>query len=172
VRTERTRVRGAGLLLPILCGLLFGAGCAGPAAGPRVAAPVADTFRFTGTTVDGGHFDAAVLAGKPAVLWFWAPWCATCASEAQSVNGLTDAYGDRLGILGIAGMGDRAEMKRFVADLEVRNVNLDDRAGLLWKRFGIIEQSTYVLVDRAGRVVTTGYLDDLRLTDRVKSLVA
>src|SRR3712207_9237242 len=29
--------------------------------------------------------------------------------------------------------------------------NLDDEAGVLWRRFGITEQSTYVLVNRAGQ---------------------
>jgi hypothetical protein len=63
-------------------------------------------------------------------------------------------------------------MHQFVSDLEVRNVNLDDQAGVPWKKFGITEQSTYVLVDRTGKVVTTSYLDDLQLTDKVKSLMA
>jgi thiol-disulfide isomerase/thioredoxin len=117
-------------------------------------------------------FDASALAGKPALLWFWAPWCATCASEAQSVNDLRTEYGDRLAILGVAGMGNNTDMHKFVADLEVQNVNLDDQAGVVWKKFGITQMSTYVLIDRAGTVRTTGYLDDLQLTQQVKSLVA
>jgi thiol-disulfide isomerase/thioredoxin len=136
------------------------------------AAPVADTLTFTGRTLDGADFDAKTLSGKPAILWFWAPWCATCASEAQSINDLRTGYGDKLGILGIAGMGNNKDMRQFVSDLEVTNVNLDDEAGVLWKKFGITEQSTYVLIDRTGKVVTTSYLDDLQLTDKVKSLVA
>jgi hypothetical protein len=43
---------------------------------------------------------------------------------------------------------------------------------VLWRRFGITEQSTYVVIDRSGTVVATGYLDDVQLTDKVKSLVA
>jgi hypothetical protein len=30
---------------------------------------------FAGTTVEGKPFSGASLAGKPTVLWFWAPWC-------------------------------------------------------------------------------------------------
>jgi thiol-disulfide isomerase/thioredoxin len=160
-------------LMVIGLALALAAGCAGPARVPAAApAPVADTLAFAGRTLDGAAFDARTLAGRPTILWFWAPWCATCASEAQSINDLRTEYGDRLGILGIAGMGDNKAMHQFVSDLEVRNVNLDDRAGVLWKKFGITEQSTYVLVDRTGKVVTTSYLDDLQLTDKVKSLVA
>jgi thiol-disulfide isomerase/thioredoxin len=155
----------------ILLAVALSAGCASAAAPKAAAVAVADTLTFTGKTLDGAAFDASVLAGKPALLWFWAPWCATCAGEAQSVNDLRTKYGDRLGILGIAGMGGTAEMHEFVADLGVQNVNLDDQAGVLWKRFGITQQSTYVLIDRSGAVRTTGYLDDLQLTDKVKTLV-
>jgi thiol-disulfide isomerase/thioredoxin len=150
--------------------LLLVSGC-GSTVQPKTTAT--GTLAFTGKTLDGTAFDAATLAGKPAILWFWAPWCATCASEAQSINDLKDEYGDRLAILGIAGMGDNKAMHQFVSDLEVTKVpNLDDQQGVLWKRFGITEQSTYVLVDKAGRILDKAYLDDLQLTTKVKSLVA
>jgi thiol-disulfide isomerase/thioredoxin len=155
----------------LAAGLLALTGCASSPSAPASAVP--DTLTFTGKTLDGATFDASTLAGRPALLWFWAPWCATCASEAQSINDLKDEYGDRLAIIGIAGMGTNTDMHRFVADLEVTKVpNLDDQAGVLWRRFGVTEQSTYVVIDRSGTVVATGYLDDLQLTDKVKSLVA
>jgi thiol-disulfide isomerase/thioredoxin len=155
----------------LAAGLLALTACASSPPAPAAAVP--DALNFTGKTLDGATFDASTLAGRPALLWFWAPWCATCASQAQSINDLEDEYGDRLGIVGIAGMGNNNDMRRFVADLDVTKVpNLDDQAGVLWRRFGVIEQSTYVVIDRAGTVVTTGYLDDLQLTAKVTSLVA
>ena len=61
-------------------------------ASPAVASPasaslasVPATLSFTGKTLDGTAFNAATLAGRPVVLWFWAPWCATCASQAWTV---------------------------------------------------------------------------------------
>jgi thiol-disulfide isomerase/thioredoxin len=157
-------------LVAVLTGLLLTAGCSSPAAAPAAAATGA--LSFTGKTLDGTAFDAAGMAGRPALLWFWAPWCATCAAQAGSVTNLHDEYGDRLGIVGVAGMGSNADMHEFVTDMAVGAIpNLDDQAGLLWQRFGITEQSTFVLVDKAGRVVTTGYLDDLQLTAKVKALV-
>jgi thiol-disulfide isomerase/thioredoxin len=144
-------------------------------AGPAAAAPVVvpASLKFTGKTLDGKSFDAATMAGKPTILWFWAPWCATCASEAQSISDLRDEYAGRLNILGIAGMGNNKDMHEFVSDLEVGAVpHLDDEPGRLWKKFGITEQSTYVILDRAGKVVARSYLDDLQLTTKVKSLVA
>jgi thiol-disulfide isomerase/thioredoxin len=153
--------------------LLLVSGCTAKAAPPTPATAAAGVLSFTGRTLDGAAFDAATLAGRPALLWFWAPWCATCAAQAGSVTDLQADYGDRLGILGVAGMGSNADMHEFVTDLDVGGIrNLDDAAGGLWRKFGITEQSTYVLVDRAGKVVTSGYLDDLQLTTEVESLVA
>jgi thiol-disulfide isomerase/thioredoxin len=148
--------------------LLLAGGCASATA----AAPAAKSLlAFTGKTLDGAAFDAATLAGKPVVLWFWAPWCATCASEAFSINNLADEYGTKLTVLGVAGMGDNDAMHDFVSDLQVTGVtNLDDEQGVIWRKFGITEQSTYVFLDRNGAIAGQGYLDDQQLTAEVKSL--
>jgi len=144
---------------------------AAQAAGAPAVVPA--SLKFTGKTLDGKTFDAATMAGKPTILWFWAPWCATCASEAMSIADLREKYADQLNILGIAGMGNNKDMHEFVSDLEVGAVpHLDDEPGELWKKFGITEQSTYVILDKAGKVVVRSYLDDLQLTTKVKSLVA
>jgi thiol-disulfide isomerase/thioredoxin len=127
---------------------------------------------FTGTTLDGRPFDAAALAGRPAVLWFWAPWCATCAGQASTVTDAMAEYGDRLGVVSVGGLGDRAEKEDFVKDLQTGSVtNLDDPDGTLWRRFQVTRESTFVLLDRAGTVVHSGYLDDVEFNQRVKALV-
>jgi thiol-disulfide isomerase/thioredoxin len=45
----------------------------------------ARALQFNGKTVDGVDFSGHSLFGKPAVLWFWSPWCPTCQAEAPSV---------------------------------------------------------------------------------------
>ena len=71
-------------------------------------------------------------------------------------------YGDRLAVLGVAGLGDKAAMDEFVTDLEVGGVtHLNDQAGAVWRRFEVTEQSTFVLIDRAGKVVHKGWLDSV-----------
>jgi ABC-type glycerol-3-phosphate transport system substrate-binding protein len=42
-----------------------------PAAGDVVTAPA--SLQFTAPLVGGGEIDAATLAGKPTLFWFWAP---------------------------------------------------------------------------------------------------
>ncbi|GLY98546.1 redoxin family protein [Actinoplanes sp. NBRC 103695] len=145
-------------------GLLTGCGEKAPAD--------SGVLSFTGKTIDGQAFDAATLAGKPALLWFWAPWCATCAGQAGSVQEVQEVYAGKLGVLGIAGLGSNAEMHEFVSDLEIPDVRtLDDEAGEVWRKFGITQQSTYVLIDAGGTVVTSSYLDSVDLPAKVKTLV-
>ncbi|MBW6439714.1 TlpA family protein disulfide reductase [Actinoplanes hulinensis] len=154
-------------------GPVTSSGPAATATAKAEAVAVPKSLSFTGTTLAGEKFDAAGLAGRPAILWFWAPWCATCASEAQSLGDIHSEYGDELAILGIAGMGGAAEMKEFVADFELESItHLNDPGGKLWKRFGIAQQSWYVMVDRTGKIVYRGYLDDLQLTGKVRELTA
>ena len=142
------------------------------AANPDTAAvTVPASLKFTGTTLDGKAFDGASMAGKPVVLWFWAPWCATCAGEAASVHDMADKFKGKVDVLGVAGMGPEKDMHSFVTDQDVGNVpHLSDEAGVVWKRFGITTQSLYVLIDRTGKVVSKGFLDDLALNEQVAKL--
>ena len=45
-----------------------------------------DRLNFSGTTLSGAPFNGASLQGKPAVLWFWTPWCPFCNAEAPGVS--------------------------------------------------------------------------------------
>jgi thiol-disulfide isomerase/thioredoxin len=163
----------------LLATALLAAGCGAPEDRPTAAwdppepgaTAVPATLTFTGTTIDGKPYDARALAGTPTILWFWAPWCATCASEAQSVRDLEEQYRGKVNFLGVAGMGENKAMHEFVSDFELSTVpHLDDQAGVIWKKFKITEQSLYVVLDKAGKVLKKGYLDDLQLTAEVKSL--
>jgi hypothetical protein len=43
-------------------------------AGAGVVGDVPDALRFTAPLVGGGDIEMAALAGRPVLLWFWAPW--------------------------------------------------------------------------------------------------
>ncbi|MGW0214901.1 redoxin family protein [Micromonospora chokoriensis] len=143
-----------------------------PSGGPPAApAQVPDVLRFTGTTLTGAAFDAAQLAGRPVVLWFWAPWCATCASQAWTVAEIAPKYRDTVPIVGVAGLGEQRAMKDFVTEFELAGTTqVDDRKGALWKRFKVTEQSIFVIIDRTGAVVHRGFLDGEALSARVAAL--
>lgn len=142
-----------------------------PAAASVVPARVPDTLKFTAKTLDGTRFSAAELAGKPVVLWFWAPWCATCASQAWTVAEIAPKYRDTVPIVGVAGLGEQRAMKEFVTEFDLAGTpQLDDRAGALWRRFEVVEQSTFLIIDRDGRVVHQGFLDGESLSRQVAAL--
>ncbi|MGH3738796.1 MAG: redoxin family protein [Micromonosporaceae bacterium] len=169
----------AGLLALTGCG---GGGTAAPtpsaaeptethASGSASTAPaeVPETLKFTGTTVDGKTFDGASLAGKPVVLWFWAPWCPKCKAAAPHVEAAAKANGD-VHVIGVGGLGKSPEMQAFVKDNGLSIVNLADDAGDVWKKFGVTQQDTFVLIDGDGTVVHKGGLSKDEIKTKVGEL--
>lgn len=170
--TRRARLVAAALLLTLsvaVAGCGSTAGSDGGARGDSAAAPA--KLDFTATTVDGKKFDGSTLAGKPVVLWFWAPWCPTCGAQAPGVSKLAKKHEGEVAVVGVAGLDERAQMRKFVSRTGVSGfTNLADEKGVVWKRFGVTAQSTYVLLDSAGKVSHSGYLDDDELVRRVAEL--
>jgi thiol-disulfide isomerase/thioredoxin len=68
---------------------------------------------FSSTTTEGEDFDAADLAGEDVVLWFWAPWCTICRSEAPQVAAAAEQV-DGVTVIGVASSGSLEEMQAFV----------------------------------------------------------
>ncbi|WP_432043357.1 redoxin family protein [Streptomyces cadmiisoli] len=120
---------------------------------------VPEALRFTGTTVDGKPFDAKTLAGKPVVLWFWAPWCPKCRAQAAETADVAADYQGKANVLGVAGLDKNAAMTDFVSQTGTGSFpHLSDEEGEVWKRFGVTEQSRYVILDRDGKTVYEGVL--------------
>ncbi|MFC7546257.1 TlpA family protein disulfide reductase [Plantactinospora sp. GCM10030261] len=142
------------------------------AASPSSTIPVPETLRFTAVTVDGKPFDAATLAGKPAVLWFWAAWCTRCRAAAGTVAEVAAANADRVNLVGVSGLNSGDEgMRRFVRDSGIDGFpSLADDDGAVWRRFGVTSQEYYVLLDSAGKVSHSGPLSGAELRQRVADL--
>ncbi|MEU3177259.1 redoxin domain-containing protein [Streptomyces albidoflavus] len=120
---------------------------------------VPNALQFTSTTVDGKPFDASTLAGKPTVLWFWAPWCPKCKAQAAETAKVADDYAGKANVVGVAGLDKNAAMKDFVADTRADGFpQLSDEKGEVWKRFEVTEQSRYVILDKDGETVYEGVL--------------
>lgn len=134
-----------------------------PAGAGEGTAVTPELLDFTATTVGGEPFDGASLAGSPTVLWFWAPWCPTCRSQIPQVQDLAQTYGDRVGVVGIGSLDSAEAIADFAGDAD-GVTHLEDVDGELWTRFGVAEQSSFVVLDAAGEVVfEAGYggSDDL-----------
>ncbi|MFI7067213.1 redoxin domain-containing protein [Kribbella sp. NPDC050124] len=142
-------------------------------ASASASAAVPEALRFSGTTLDGMTFDGATLAGKPAVLWFWAPWCPKCRAQAAETAKVAQEYQGKATIVGVAGLDDPEAMRGFVVDQNVGGfAHLSDEAGDVWERFAVTEQSTYVVLDAAGNKVFAGNLPAGKgLSDKLAELV-
>ncbi|MFC9971610.1 TlpA family protein disulfide reductase [Spirillospora sp. NPDC127200] len=124
-------------------------------------------LKFTAEKLGGGTFDGASLAGKPVVLWFWAPWCPKCQSEGPAVAKTAGKYGDKVAFVGVGGLDkSKEQMEKFVSRTGTSGlVQLDDRTGALYKHFKVTSQSSYVLLSPAGKThEATGPLDEGELS--------
>jgi thiol-disulfide isomerase/thioredoxin len=159
----------------LLLGVLLIGGCAangeqGADTSARESSSDTANLAFTGETLDGSSFDGTELAGKPAVLWFWAPWCPTCRAQGPGVSGLADKYDGQVNVVGVGGLGDVGDIRDYAEQVD-GPVHLIDPDGAVWRHFGVTAQSTYVVLDADGDVVADGYLDDHVLADTVAELV-
>lgn len=157
----------------VVMALMVLSGCAadtdGAAGTTRSDQAVPALFDFTGETLEGATFDGRTLAGKPTVLWFWAPWCPTCRAQAPGVSRLAEQYDDRVNVVGVGGLSDATDIRDFAAQVE-GPLHLIDVDGALWRHFGVRAQSTYLVLDATGGIVADGYLDDPVLAAQVAEL--
>lgn len=135
--------------------------------GKDSAATAPAILNFSAETVGGDSFVGADLAGKPSVLWFWAPWCPTCRGQIEGVSSLAEEYGDRVNFVGVGSLDEVSAIGDFAADVPADMPHLVDPEGAVWRHFGIVEQSVYVVLDADSKVVSEGYLDDDALADMV-----
>jgi thiol-disulfide isomerase/thioredoxin len=119
-----------------------------PAKTPKpTAAEVAATLRFTGTTIEGNRFDGSSLAGKPVLLWFWAPWCPVCRGQVSQVQKVAEDHKGAVSVVGVGSLDDANAIRAFGANA-TDVTRLMDESGEIWKRFGVTQQSSFVLLGR------------------------
>jgi thiol-disulfide isomerase/thioredoxin len=164
------------LVAMVVVAALALAGCSADAGRPEPAdaggATTGGGYDFTVATLDGATFDGRSLTGKPAVLWFWAPWCPTCLGQAKQVNALAADYAGKAAVVGVAGLGTVPEMREFVGLAKLSGFpQLADEQGVVWKRFGMTAQSTFVVLDADGAVTARGHVDPAELPGRLDKLL-
>ena len=130
-------------------------------------ASVPEALDFEASTVAGAGFSGATVAGKPVVLWFWAPWCAVCRGQAPEVTRLAEEYADEVSFIGVGSLDSGDAIAEFAEEFPAVT-HLSDPDGELWQRFDIAEQSSFVVLDaEGGEALRTGYADDDELADTV-----
>lgn len=179
--TTPRRIR---LLAPIIVLTLVAAACgdgddsassgttAGTAGGAATATAAPATF--TAERIGGGDFDSAELEGRSTVLWFWAPWCTTCRSEAPEIVETAAEFDGTVEVIGVAGRGDLAAMEQFVEQTGTGGLDhIVDDDGSIWTDFGVAAQPAFAFIDADGEVdVFVGTLGGDGLADRMQALAA
>jgi thiol-disulfide isomerase/thioredoxin len=158
--------------------LLAGCSAAPSDVGSPAPATAADAapklLRFTARTLDDKDFTGESLAGKAAVLWFWAPWCPRCMGEAPHLGSLAKDQAGKVTFVGVGAQDGLPAMKKFVADNEVGGFqHLADLDASIWTRFGITQQPAYAFVRPDGNIVVVKQqLSEESLNEHVRELTA
>ncbi len=108
---------------------------------------------FEVTTTAGTSF--SMPAGKPAVLFFMAGWCATCVPEATALERIHQDLGDDVAILGVS--ADPSDtftaIQNFTGQAGARYGFAHDGDGALSRALQVRSLDTTIVVDAVGRIV-------------------
>jgi thiol-disulfide isomerase/thioredoxin len=151
----------ASVVLAAGCGL--GSSQVGGASGPPL--------QFTAKTLDGQPFSGESLKGRPAVLWFWAPWCPACQQEAPQVARVA-AANPAVTFVGVGAQDRLPALQAFAAKYGVdKFTELADTHATVWAKFGVTRQPAYAFVSPDTSVdVVKGSLTESELAARVRAL--
>lgn len=102
--------------------------------------------------LDGRRWDIPQLAGKPVVVYFFAPWCQVCAASAHQLRWFQRVSGDTAGLVLVALDWESVDELRAYATRHALEAPLlvgDARVALEWR---VQAYPTYYVLDSAGRV--------------------
>ena len=67
-------------------------------------------------------------------------------------------YGDQVQFVGVPGLSSRGSMQGFVDETGTQGLrHIPDVDGVIWERFGVSQQRTYVFIDDDGSWRRAGY---------------
>ncbi|MGQ0464388.1 MAG: TlpA family protein disulfide reductase [Sporichthyaceae bacterium] len=129
--------------------------------------------QFDLVAADGGRVTSASLAGKPAVVWFWAPWCPYSRAVADDVAAVARSAGSEVQFVGVGGQSTETAMRSFVVQMDVDDFRHGmDTADAVAEEFGVQAVPSFAFVDGDGGVdIVQGLITRDELRKRVADLV-
>jgi len=127
---------------------------------------------FSSTTLEGRSVTQADYEGKPTIMWFWAPWCSVCRSEAPTLSKVASELNGTVDVVGVAALGSVDEMKTFVSDTGIGNFSqLADPDAEVWSVFGVASQPAFAFISGDGSIeIVQGSIDEKEILERAASL--
>jgi thiol-disulfide isomerase/thioredoxin len=130
-------------------------------------APALDAGRWLNTP-EGLSLDK--LKGKVVLLDFWGQWCDPCVEKLPRVEELHAKFKDRgLVVIGVHTTRQSDKLYEFLKARKVSFPVAIDR-GETATRYGVESWPTYLLIDRAGKVVW-GFSNEPPTADRIEQLL-
>lgn len=135
-------------------------------------------FFLAGTTFDGKPFTQALLAGKPAVVFYWASWAGN-GEELKALSEINKAQAGKLNIVTVC-LDDDATKADAIKTLQASGLagsglHLHAAGGLdnspLAKGYGIQMVPHIFLVDNAGKVANRNAQGGPTLKDDIEKLL-
>ena len=112
---------------------------------------------FALTDLDGRPWSTASLAGRPAVIYFFAPWCGVCAASSPQLRWFHRWRGDEVTVL-LVGLdwSAESELREYAArhSLPMPVLVGDGATAAAWRIRGY---PTYYVLDTAGRVAARDF---------------
>lgn len=135
----------AALLVAIVAVLVVGSRSGGSRGAEAVALPA--------QVLVGPRVTSAQLAGRPAIVHFWASWCEPCRKEAPELARLAGMLHGRATLVGVDWSGERRDALAFVHRHGWAFPNLSDPGQAVGERDGVIGLPTTFILDAHGTVV-------------------
>jgi cytochrome c biogenesis protein CcmG/thiol:disulfide interchange protein DsbE len=179
-------IRSAALAVIVATGVGVMAGCAAEETGAGGAKSADDAAHpllgnkgpdFSKKTVSGeGPVSLHSLAGKVAIVDFWATWCEPCKKSFPKLEELNVKYKENgLEIVGISEDDDKAGIPSFASELGAQFPLIWDENKSIASKWQPKSMPTTFVVDRKGtvRFVHLGYHDgeEAEIEREVKSLL-
>jgi peroxiredoxin len=171
-----TRLFTLGLLSCALAvSVLFIASCQTKEMAPPPPEKPRPAPSFTLPSIKGKSVSLASLAGKPAMINFWASWCAPCVKELPELERIHNLYRDRGLSVILVNMQEKAEVvKKHIEDHGYTMTSLLDEKGHTAEQYQVFGLPTTLFVDKAGMIRKThmGELTAEIITDGLTAIEA
>lgn len=164
-------------LLAVSTLLLIGAELQAQSAGEgAVSLPIGTTAPTAALQdLDGNDVDLLELvAGRPALIEFWATWCEQCEALQPQIDRIQATYGDEVQVVAVAVAVAQTvrRVQRHVADSGHDYPFLYDTRGAAVRAYQAPTTAVVVMLDTDGRVAYTGVGSNQDLVGAMERLLA